>query len=247
MKFYKKFTLTSILVACLATSFVANNTVLAKNQGGSTPPPTPSSIVVVLDPGHGGSDPGAISAWTNQNEKYFNLAIANAAKTYLETNYSGVTVYLTRSDDTYLSLSDRVAVAKADDADVLVSIHNNAYDGTARGTEVWVTNNKNFKAVSTQLSGLILGQIETMGNEIAATDGLIDAKPVFVNRGVKNSNYYTIINDSVKSGFPGIIIEHLFMDNQYDFQYFLSSQEKLERLGQADALAIADYYHLTLK
>jgi len=55
-----------------------------------------------------------------------------------------------------------------------------------------------------------------------------------------------LIHDN-KAGFSGIIIEHLFMDNYYDYYYFLSSQEKLERLGKADALAIADYYNLQLK
>ncbi|HEY5555591.1 MAG TPA: N-acetylmuramoyl-L-alanine amidase [Acetobacterium sp.] len=243
MKLFRKVAVTSILFACLSTTIMFNNTVFAKQQPAPDPTTPPDSVVIVLDPGHGGTDPGASTAFSDFDEKYFNLEIAKAAKAYLETTYTGVTVDLTREDDTYLSLSDRVGKAAGYNADILVSIHNNAYDGTARGTEVWVTNNKGYKTTSAQLGELILGQIETMADEITPEKGAV----VFTKRGVKYSNYYTIINNSVKAGFPGIIIEHLFMDNYYDYQYFLSSQEKLERLGKADALAIADYYNLELK
>ncbi|MBI4856974.1 MAG: N-acetylmuramoyl-L-alanine amidase [Acetobacterium woodii] len=240
MKLFKKFAVTSILIACLSTVIMTDTTVFAKSTQPPDPPPTPDNVVIYLDPGHGGSDPGALTQFSDNDEAYFNLAVAEAAQTYLMSNYSGVTVNLTRTEDTYLSLTDRVALAAANNADILVSIHNNAYDGKARGTEVWVSSNKSYKASSSALGALILGEIKTMADEITPENGAV----VFTNRGVKYSNTYTIINNSVKAGFPGIIIEHLFMDNADDYHYFLSSPEKLERLGKADALAIASYYHL---
>lgn len=243
MKLFKRVAVTSILFACLSTAIMTNTTVFAKPIQVPDPPPAPDAVVIYLDPGHGGSDPGALTPFSDNDEAYFNLEIAKAAQTYLETNYSGVTVNLTRTDDTYLSLTDRVALAAANNTDILVSIHNNAYDGNARGTEVWVSSNKTYKTSSAALGELILGEIKTMADEITPENGAL----VFTKRGVKSSNTYTIINNSVKAGFPGIIIEHLFMDNADDYLYFLSSPEKLERLGKADALAIAAYYDLQPK
>ncbi|MBQ4110358.1 MAG: N-acetylmuramoyl-L-alanine amidase [Clostridia bacterium] len=84
--------------------------------------------VVVLDPGHGGSDPGAIGkdAFGNEvlQEKDPNLAIALIVEQRLLN--AGVTVYMTRKDDTYVTLSGRYNYANGKNADLFCSIHNNA-------------------------------------------------------------------------------------------------------------------------
>ncbi len=89
--------------------------------------------VIVVDPGHGGSEPGAISYWGDK-EKDFTLPIAAKVKTYLEGQ--GATVILTRSGD-YTpgigwanpvdELLARVSIANSQGADIFVSIHCNAY------------------------------------------------------------------------------------------------------------------------
>ena len=80
-------------------------------------------LVVAIDAGHGGSDAGA--TYDGMKEKTVNLKIAKYIKAYLE-EYAGVQVYMTRSTDTYLDLSERVSRSVANNADVFISIHNNA-------------------------------------------------------------------------------------------------------------------------
>ncbi len=80
--------------------------------------------LVVIDPGHGGSDPGAISTNMKMKEKDINLEVAQEAKRLLES--AGFRVYMTRTDDTYISIQDRAAIANQLRADLFISIHSNA-------------------------------------------------------------------------------------------------------------------------
>ena len=77
---------------------------------------------IMLDPGHGGSDPGATA--NNIIEKEVNLAVALLARDLLTA--SGVNVIMTRMDDTYVSLPDRTERANREKVDAFVSIHHNA-------------------------------------------------------------------------------------------------------------------------
>ena len=97
-----------------------------------------SDLVVVLDAGHGGSDTGAVG--NRLYEKVLTLKIAQYCKVELE-KYQGVKVYMTRENDRYLSLEQRVADASAAKADVFVSIHiNSAAVASANGAEVYYPN-----------------------------------------------------------------------------------------------------------
>ncbi|MGM0533572.1 MAG: N-acetylmuramoyl-L-alanine amidase [Campylobacterota bacterium] len=80
---------------------------------------------VVLDPGHGGRDPGAVG-YRGWREKVVVNEITKQVKKYLEKN--GIEAILTRDDDSYLKLSARTEFANQKDADVFVSIHANAND-----------------------------------------------------------------------------------------------------------------------
>ncbi|MBS2010464.1 MAG: N-acetylmuramoyl-L-alanine amidase [Cyanobacteria bacterium SZAS TMP-1] len=82
-----------------------------------------AGLTVCLDPGHGGAELGAIGP-SGVREAEINLAIALKVKAQLQKE--GATVYMTREDDTDVSLDDRVAMAKARGVDLLISIHNNA-------------------------------------------------------------------------------------------------------------------------
>ena len=90
---------------------------------------------VVLDPGHGGRDPGAVHGGVM--EKDLNLAMAFRVRDYLEE--MGYRVVLTREDDSAVSLSERAAIARRANANVVVSIHHNAVENNtvAEGIETW--------------------------------------------------------------------------------------------------------------
>lgn len=80
--------------------------------------------IIVIDPGHGGEDPGAIGK-SGIKEKQITLGVAKALKKKLEATLSA-RVILTRTDDTYLPLEERTAIANREGADVFISIHANA-------------------------------------------------------------------------------------------------------------------------
>jgi N-acetylmuramoyl-L-alanine amidase len=97
---------------------------------------------VVLDPGHGGRDPGAISPG-GLKEKGVNLKVARYLKQELEQE--GFRVYLTRNRDVYLTLDQRVEVARRKSADLFISIHANANNSPSiKGIEVYYLSERYF-------------------------------------------------------------------------------------------------------
>jgi N-acetylmuramoyl-L-alanine amidase len=114
------------------------------------PTPAKEKIIVVIDPGHGGSDPGFLS--DNKKhlaEKDLNLIIAKKLGGYIDQYLNNVTVVYTRTDDTYPSLDDRVAKANSLNADYFISIHCNANaHKTIHGTESHVHSMSSSKSVS---------------------------------------------------------------------------------------------------
>ncbi|MBU0709406.1 MAG: N-acetylmuramoyl-L-alanine amidase, partial [Candidatus Omnitrophica bacterium] len=79
---------------------------------------------VVIDPGHGGKDPGAIGRISEIKEKEINLDIAKRLSKLLKSE--GIEVVMTRSSDKFVPLADRVAIANESAADLFISIHSNA-------------------------------------------------------------------------------------------------------------------------
>ena len=94
---------------------------------------------IIIDPGHGGSDPGAVGSGYGTQEKDINLDIANRLKKRLEKDL-GVKVVMTRETDKFVSLSERVRIAIENGGKMFISLHaNSAVRGkkTARGTETY--------------------------------------------------------------------------------------------------------------
>lgn len=90
---------------------------------------------IMIDPGHGGKDPGAI-AKSGLKEKTINLKISKILKKELESK--GFIVYLTRANDTYLSLQKRTQLARERNCDLFISIHANAnLSSRVNGVEVY--------------------------------------------------------------------------------------------------------------
>jgi uncharacterized protein YjdB len=87
---------------------------------------------IFLDPGHGGTDPGAMAGGYRESD--LNFAIARKAQALLLNR--GYTVYMSRTSDTFVSLLDRSQMANDDHADIFVSIHtNSSVDSSANGIE----------------------------------------------------------------------------------------------------------------
>ena len=207
------------------------------------------NVVVVLDPGHGGTDSGALG--NGLQEKDLTLKIAKYCKEELE-KYSGVTVYMTREDDRYLGnrvgdaasdLANRVNKAKEWGADLLVSIHINS--GGGQGVEVYYPNS-NYNATigkegedSAQkiLDELLKLGLKNRGIKIRSTE--YDTYPDGSLR-----DWYGIIRRSKLAGFPGIIVEHAFIDNESDAAK-LKEESFLKQCGVADATGIANYFGLS--
>lgn len=92
--------------------------------------------IIVLDPGHGGKDPGAIG-YSGVYEKNITLAMAKELKAVLDKE-GRYTVYLTRTTDVFIPLRDRVKIARKYDADLFMSIHaDSAVNRNAKGLSVY--------------------------------------------------------------------------------------------------------------
>jgi N-acetylmuramoyl-L-alanine amidase len=103
-------------------------------------PPMPAKKVIVIDPGHGGHDPGALGA--QGYEKDVNLAAAQALKARLEKSPK-YRVVLTREDDTYVPLEERVRIAQRSGADLFISLHSDSGgDAAVKGASVYTLSDK---------------------------------------------------------------------------------------------------------
>lgn len=99
--------------------------------------------VVVLDPGHGGTNSGAYGVPIARYEKYLTLHLARLVARRLRATIPTAKILLTRYDDSYVTLRGRVTKANAANADAFVSLHFNASeDRTQRGFETYVLNKK---------------------------------------------------------------------------------------------------------
>lgn len=207
-------------------------------------------LVVVIDPGHGGYDPGAVVTENDvkYEEKVFNLKIAEAIREELG-KYEGVSIYLTReeNDSGYMTLAGRIAFAKQKGAEVLVSVHNNSSSPSAKGCMAMVPNGNYNKAranESLDLSRRILDHLKSIG--LDCMDFLYrsyepERKITYPNG--KNSDYYGIIRGSMIEDITGVLIEYQFMTNSEDLAR-LKDDAKLKQFGKVTAEAIAEKYGL---
>lgn len=162
---------------------------------------------LVLDPGHSGSDPGAVG--NGIQEKDVNLDLANRVAAKL-SGYD-VEVTLTHTADVDMELDERCKIANSLGADYFCSLHSNAGGGT--GFESYVY---------TQASGITRQMQDVVHEKVAAyytSQGLAD-------RGRKQANFFVLR----ETGMPAILLENLFVDNPAD-------AEKLKDAAFLDGLA----------
>ena len=210
-----------------------------------------SSLVIALDPGHGGNDSGAIGV-NGVREADLTWKIAGYCRDELVNQY-GATVVMTRRQNENPSLKERAQRAADAGAGVLVSIHlNSTGSGGAYGSEIYVPNSHGYDlethSVGVDLAEKILDQLSALGlhdrgvkTRDYETGNIYDANA----DGSTSKDYYGIIRESRALGIPGIIVEHAFIDNASDYNNYLSSDAKLKALGVADATGIAQQFGLS--
>lgn len=179
-------------------------------------------LTVCIDAGHGGNDSGA--TYNGLKEKDCNLAIANAAKSRLESQ--GVGVVMTRSGDVYIGLDDRPKKAADSGCSLFVSIHCNSGGGS--GTEVWQSIYSEYRddALSQKILQKICGRVGTNSRGVKTRSG-------------DHGDYYAVIRGSANRGLKGIIVETAFMQNDYGK---LSNASTREEIGKAIADGILERY-----
>ncbi|MCX6330594.1 MAG: N-acetylmuramoyl-L-alanine amidase [Bacteroidia bacterium] len=124
----------NMYVAKLLFLFIVPYNISAANPD----PKTDGKWVIVIDPGHGGIDPGALGSISK--EKNINLAIALKTAEYIRENIKNVNVVLTRTDDSTVDLIERPKIANRNNADLFISIHTNSTKGSksVMGAETWI-------------------------------------------------------------------------------------------------------------
>ncbi len=227
----------------------------------STSKPHEKKFLVVVDPGHGGKDPGTVSPDGRLKEKDVTLRVAELFKEILHQTHPKISAVLTRDDDRYLSLGERAALANALDADLFISIHCNAStESSSRGIETYYlspASSRRALAVAARENDIPLGKMNkleaalldlTIASRIAESEkfaGFIQ-KSIFdkleprvsssTDRGVRSAPL------SVLSGvrMPAVLLECAFMSNQQDRRN-LGNLGHLQRLSEGIAQGISLY------
>lgn len=185
--------------------------------------------LVVLDPGHGGSNPGAQGAVPTLREKHLTLAIATAVAAHLRQQ--GIDVELTRTSDRTLTLRQRAEIANRLSADLFISIHANAsLSRTQRGYETYVLTTKGLDIDARALRGstatfrpgadpeiaLILDDIErgaAHGEAVELADRIQRAlrtqRGSEGDRGVRQDSEHVLLGATM----PAVLVELGFIDH----------------------------------
>ena len=196
-------------------------------------------IIVILDPGHGGYEVGAVSGGIQ--EKDVNRKIATRVKEILDAE-PGITGILSRSENECPSLAERAQVAKNNGADLLVSFHiNSSTNSNVSGSEVYITANTNstrFYQASNTLGQAVLANLASVGVPSHIYRPII--KYTEENRYYSDgflADWYGIIREPMYYGIPGMIIEHCYISNPNDRTNYLNDA-KINQMAEADAKAI---------
>ncbi|RKH76968.1 N-acetylmuramoyl-L-alanine amidase [Corallococcus sp. AB032C] len=176
-----------------------------------------ADFVQVLDPGHGGDDPGAVA--NGLREKDLTLKIALYARDYIHELYEGVKVYLTREKDVFVSLIERANFANRLNADHFCSIHINA--GGGKGFESFIYNGNYPNKPKTQALRNVLHDTIVSETNLA-------------NRGKKEANFAVLR----ETNMPAVLTENGFIDNPSDAA-FLKSDDNLRKIALAHAHGLA--------
>lgn len=214
---------------------------------------------IVIDPGHGGHDTGTIGP-NGLEEKDLVLDVSKRLGRLLETRLGAGVVY-TRSDDTFIPLEERTAIANREGADLFISIHaNSSSDPDARGVETYYLNFTSSRdalevaARENAVSEKSIHELQDLVKTIAlkekieeshefATDvesslhkGLAAKTPGIRDRGVKKAPFIVLIG----ANMPSILAEISFVSNPGD-ERRLETPEFRQRIAESLYRGIARY------
>jgi N-acetylmuramoyl-L-alanine amidase len=220
--------------------------------------PLRSASRVVLDPGHGGNDPGAIGA-SGVREKDVTLDVAHRVAPILAKQ--GLVVTLTRDDDRYVTLEERTARANGFNADLFVSIHCNAAENRARhGVETYVLDttkdeiaarvaareNATSQAATAELGSLLasmrMADQATRSTKLAellqrATMASLHPEfPDALDGGVHTAGFYVLVG----ARMPSVLFETSYISNGAEESRLASEQYK-QRLADGIVNAVKAY------
>ncbi|HEY9763354.1 MAG TPA: DUF3747 domain-containing protein [Trichocoleus sp.] len=199
----------------------------ASIQTASAPAPTstpsiPSvpqgELVVVIDPGHGGRDPGAVGIGGIQ-EKAINFAISQRVQQRLQQ--AGITAMMTRSGDQEIDLDPRVVYAERVGADLFVSIHANAISMSrpdVNGLETYYYSGRNSERLAQSIHNSVLRQTDLQ------------------DRGVRTARFYVIRNTTM----PAVLVETGFVTGARDAARFSNAAAR-DQIADAIADGILNY------
>ncbi|WP_018751331.1 N-acetylmuramoyl-L-alanine amidase family protein [Paenibacillus sanguinis] len=176
--------------------------------------------VVVIDAGHGGTQPGAISL-TKKPEKDFTLAVALKVEALLQQE-SGIDFVLTRDTDVTMSLQDRVKIANELGADAFVSIHGNSIDPPSNpsGSETYYTRKESLPLAN------------IMHRHLVEATGLTDRK-------VRNSSLHV----TRETLMPAVLLEAGYLSNEND-EALMYTEAFQQRLAEGIVAGIKEYFGL---
>src|SRR4051794_5294066 len=153
-------------------------------------------LKLFLDPGHGGTDSGAVG--NGLREKDLTLDIALRIRDLLINNYNDVVVRISRTTDITRSLAERTNDANAWGANYYLSIHINAFNGTASGYEDYIHDSLSDTSLTAQYRNIL-------HEEVIKVNGLFD-------RGKEKANFHVLR----ESNMPAMLSENGFIDNVSD-------------------------------
>ena len=179
-------------------------------------------VKIFIDPGHGGQDSGATG--NGLREKVLTLEIATRIKNLLLSEYDNVTVKMSRTDDSYVTLTERTSSANAWGADYFLSIHINA--GGGEGYENYIYPG---------ISGVTKAYQSNIHSEVIK---LVD----FKDRGKKTANFHVLR----ESNMPALLTENGFIDNSRDATK-LKSASFIDAIARGHVNGIAKSFALTKK
>jgi len=172
---------------------------------------------VVIDPGHGGQDPGAISV-LGTHEKSIVLAASLTAAAALEDG--GGEVLLTRGDDRYVPLNDRAEFSNRSRADLFVSIHaDSAENASACGFTIYVA--RSCSDESLRLAEAIERRMNALG---------------IASRGIRRADYRVL----VRTNCPAVLVELGYLSNRGEAAR-LARREYRDALAGAVAAGVLDH------
>lgn len=206
------------------TGYIKNSYLKAYNGSTNDTTNLPSSkplyskVKVVVDAGHGGTDPGAIG--NGRKEKDIVLSISNKVNSKLKS--MGFQTIMTRSTDVYVTLANRYAIANNNKADLFVSIHANSGASSAKGIE---TLYKNYK-----------GLAESIQSNLIAETGA-------TNRGVKYRSDLAVLNGTKMAS---ALVEVGFISNPTESSQ-IGTNSYQEKLATAIVKGVAKYTDNNIK